>query len=95
MIPDWKSEETDGIASKVRTMVAPELCPAIVIFEELPPKLGTTLVRNCRAVILSLIARLVSPLGGMSPNYETINGEIFLMGQLNLQHPSDTESPLQ
>ena len=39
---DWNKVDAEGVANSARTIFAPELWPAIVIFEEEPPKLGTT-----------------------------------------------------
>lgn len=67
-IADWKSEDADGMASKPRITVAPELCPARVIFEALPPKLGTTVCRKWRDVMMSSAARFNLPFGAISPS---------------------------
>ncbi len=68
-IADWNNEDADGVANKARIMVAPELCPAIVIFEGLPPKLGSTVCRKFIAVMTSWTARFMLPLGAIKPNY--------------------------
>ena len=51
-------------------MFAPLLCPAIVIFDAEPPKLGTTFCRNVRALIVSPRAMFVFPAGSFHPSYE-------------------------
>lgn len=49
-------------------MVPPELWPAIVILDADPPILGTPAFRNFKALMTSLTAKLVSPLGAMKPS---------------------------
>lgn len=64
----WNKLSALGVANSARTIVAPLLCPAIVIFDVSPLKLGSTLLKNCSALIMSFTARFVSPLGAMNPN---------------------------
>lgn len=49
-------------------MFAPALCPAMVILDNDPPKLGTTDLRKPRAAMTSRTARLWSPFGDKNPN---------------------------
>lgn len=65
---DWNREDAEGIASMPRIMFAPELWPASVILEVLPPKLGRTFFKKFNEVMMSLAAKFVCPLGAMSPS---------------------------
>lgn len=65
---DWKRDDAEGIASIPRIILAPELCPARVILDVLPPKLGSTFWRKLSDVMMSLMAKLVSLLGAISPS---------------------------
>ena len=73
MVSDWtiadlNNEDAEGVASKPRIKDAPALCPAMVIWEASPPKLGTTFCKNFKAFIASVTPRLVGPLGGKKPS---------------------------
>ena len=57
-IADWKRDDEEGVARIALTMFAPALCPAMVILEAEPPKLGTTVCKKPRALITSATARL-------------------------------------
>lgn len=65
---DWKNVAADGVASKARIMLAPLLCPARVIFEILPPKLGKILRKNFSEAIISCTAKFVRPSGELKPS---------------------------
>ena len=67
-IADWNRGDAAGVARIALTMLAPALCPAIVIFEAEPPKLGTTACRNASAFMTSLTARLWLPSGARNPS---------------------------
>jgi hypothetical protein len=67
-IADLKRDEAEGMARRVLTMVPPELWPAIVILDADPPIIGTPAFKTVKALIISLTARLVPPLGAMKPN---------------------------
>ena len=56
------------MARMALTIVAPELWPAIVILDADPPIMGTPSLRTFKALMTSLTARLVSPLGAMKPS---------------------------
>lgn len=43
---DWNRDDADGTASSALIMLAPLLCPATVILDTDPPKLGMTLPKN-------------------------------------------------
>jgi len=64
-----KREEADGAARRARTSVPPELWPAIVTLEGLPPNDGAARLMNSRAFTESFTARLVFPLGARNPSY--------------------------
>lgn len=68
-IADWKKGSASGVANRALTMFAPALCPAIVILEAEPPKLGTTIWRKPRAAMTSVTARLWDPLGSRKPSW--------------------------
>lgn len=53
----------DGVPSRVRIILAPELCPATVIFEGLPPNEAMLFFTNFNALTTSLGPRLVLPFG--------------------------------
>lgn len=76
MMAEWNREEADGTASRARIMLAPLLCPATVILDADPPKAGTVLAKNWRAVTMSFRPRLVVPSGPRKPNYEQSISEI-------------------
>jgi hypothetical protein len=61
------------MARSALTMVAPELWPAIVIFDGDPPIIGTPAFKNFKALMTSPTAKFVSPLGAMKPNYARVN----------------------
>jgi hypothetical protein len=65
---DWNKDVADGTASRVLIMLAPLLCPAMVILELEPPKDGMTVRKNDKAVTTSLTARFVGPPGAMKPS---------------------------
>jgi hypothetical protein len=67
-IPDWNNDDADGTASKALTMFAPLLCPAIVILDALPPKLGATFFKKFKAETMSFTARFVVLSGAMKPS---------------------------
>jgi hypothetical protein len=65
----WKSESADGVARRLRTMVAPLLCPAIVTEDGLPPKEAMFTCMNFKALIASLTAKFIPPPGAKNPSY--------------------------
>jgi hypothetical protein len=72
-IADVKREEAEGIASSALTIVAPELWPAIVIFDGDPPIIGTPTFKSFKALMTSPTAKFVSPSGAMKPSCTRVN----------------------
>jgi hypothetical protein len=93
------NDDADGTASKALIILAPELCPASVIFEALPPKLGATFCRNFNDVIMSLTARFVAPDGAMNPRaprryWTTATIEFVAVARLDPSRPWFVAEPV-
>ena len=67
-ITERKRELAEGAESMARIMLAPELWPARVTLEALPPNDGATRLMNSKALETSLTARFVFPLGAKNPS---------------------------
>jgi hypothetical protein len=79
MIADLKRDEAEGVARRALTIVAPELWPAIVIFDEDPPIIGMPAFKTFKALITSPTAKFVPPLGAMKPNYTQVSKGLGMM----------------
>lgn len=90
---DWKSDDAEGVASSALIMFAPELCPAMVILDAEPPKLGMTFCKKRSAFIVSITALFVAPVGPMKPNCGAVS--VLLRAReiesRDLQLPDGTE----
>ena len=67
-------------------MVAPELCPEIVIFDEDPPINGTPAFKTFKALMTSPTAKFVCPLGAMKPNCGSVNKWISMVTNETVLH---------
>ena len=74
-IAELKRWEAEGVARSALTIVAPELWPAIVIFEGDPPISRTPVCKTVNALMTSLTAKFICPLGPMKPNCGQVSGD--------------------